>query len=188
MADSRLEDQPLAADTFARLPQGFCALVTGASGGIGRALIAELLAHPHCGKVLAVSRDVSCLSAHPELETLEADLTTEQGTARLEKWLAQQLDGESETGQPPALILNALGLLHDEREQLWPEKRLEDLSLAALTRLHQVNAFSPALLLGMLAPRLANTQSIPVAMTSLAVTCAIFSTSSGLFAAPNPML
>ena len=43
MADSRLEDQPLAADTFARLPQGFCALVTGASGGIGRALIAELL-------------------------------------------------------------------------------------------------------------------------------------------------
>ncbi|WP_368448208.1 SDR family NAD(P)-dependent oxidoreductase [Cobetia amphilecti] len=154
MVDSRLEDQPLAADTFARLPQGFCALVTGASGGIGRALIDELLAHPHCGKVLAVSRDVSCLSAHPELETLEADLTTEQGTARLEKWLAQQLDGESETGQPPALILNALGLLHDEREQLWPEKRLEDLSLAALTRLHQVNAFSPALLLGMLAPRL----------------------------------
>ncbi|MGY3726185.1 MULTISPECIES: Rossmann-fold NAD(P)-binding domain-containing protein [Cobetia] len=178
MTESTLKDQPLAADTFARLPQGFTALVTGAGGGIGRAMLEELLAHERCGRVLAVSRDVSRLPAHPALASLQADLTTDEGMARLADWLREQLDdtgqeenkekenkekekheeNEPRPGQPPALILNTMGLLHEEAfEQhaaLWPEKRLEDLDMAALTRLHQVNAFVPALLLGMLAPRL----------------------------------
>ncbi|TVU72667.1 MULTISPECIES: SDR family NAD(P)-dependent oxidoreductase [Cobetia] len=152
--NSAREDQPLAQDVFARLPAGFSALVIGASGGIGQAMVEELLAHSRCARVLAVGRDTSRLPRHPALMTLDVDLTTDDGMAALGKWLAATLDDEQQQGQPPALTLNAMGLLHDEESELWPEKRLEDLDMSALIRVHQVNAFVPALLLSLLAPRL----------------------------------
>lgn len=159
------EIRPLSAETFARLPQGFTALITGAGGGIGHALVEALLSHPRCGRVLAVSRNTSRLPSHPMLVAFDADLTTDNGMVALGKWLAAMLDDEQQQGQPPALTLNAMGLLHDEDAELWPEKRLEDLDMAALTRVHQVNAFVPALLLSLLAPRLR--RRTPVIFASL---------------------
>ena len=44
---------PLALDSF---PDGFRALVLGASGGIGQAFVQALQAHPRCAAVLALHR------------------------------------------------------------------------------------------------------------------------------------
>ena len=47
-------------------------LVTGASRGLGAALVAQLLADG--GRVVAIARDCSPLPAHPQLTTIDADL------------------------------------------------------------------------------------------------------------------
>src|SRR5690554_8180489 len=41
---------------LAQLPEGFTALVTGAGGGIGAAVVEALLASPRPGRVIAVGR------------------------------------------------------------------------------------------------------------------------------------
>ena len=43
------------------LPEGYRALVIGASGAIGAAIAAQLRADPRCGKVLALSRSFDAI-------------------------------------------------------------------------------------------------------------------------------
>lgn len=115
------------------LPQGYRAVVLGASGAIGSAFVAALQADPRCAEVLAISRQ-----SHPSW-----DITDEASSAAL----AQSIAG------PLHLVVDATGAL--TIAGVGPEKRLADVSAERLMRSWQLNAMGPALLLKHLAPKLA---------------------------------
>ena len=119
---------------MASLPDGYRAVVIGASGGIGGAIVDALHADPRCAHVAALHRR----SAIP------IDFDDEATIARASRLLAA-------TG-PFSLIVNAIGVLHDDG--LTPEKRLADLDYARLSATFRVNTFGPALVLRHFAPLL----------------------------------
>lgn len=108
-------------------PSGYRALVIGASGGIGAALVAALREDPRCAQVVELGR-----ATQPALDLAEP--------ASIER-AAAELAGQGAF----QLIVNAAGVLHDE--SFMPEKRLADLNPAQLLATFQVNTFGPALLL-----------------------------------------
>lgn len=108
-------------------PSGYRALVIGASGGIGAALVAALREDPRCAQVVELGR-----ATQPALDLAEP--------ASIER-AAAELAGQGAF----QLIVNAAGVLHDE--SFMPEKRLADLNPAQLLATFQVNTFGPVLLL-----------------------------------------
>jgi NAD(P)-dependent dehydrogenase (short-subunit alcohol dehydrogenase family) len=122
------------ASTMQALPDGYRALVVGASGGIGAALLDLLRADTRCGEVAGVHR-----GSDPALDLLD-EASVAACAARL--------------GGPGAfhLVINAAGLLHGP--DLLPEKKLGDLDPTRMQRVFAVNTFGPALLLRHFAPLL----------------------------------
>lgn len=108
-------------------PEAFRALVIGASGGIGTALVDALRGDPRCASVVELSR-----STRPALDFADAP-SIERAAAEL-----------AEQG-PFHLIINAAGVLHSA--DFMPEKRLGDLDYDQLLRTFEVNTFGPALVL-----------------------------------------
>ncbi len=108
-------------------PTGFKALIIGASGGIGAAMLAQLQADPRCGLALGLHRQ-----SQPPI-----DFDDEASVASAAASLAAL--------GPFHLIINAAGLLHGA--QFMPEKKLGDLNFEQLLATFQVNTFGPALLL-----------------------------------------
>lgn len=144
---------------LSQLPEHYTAVVTGAAGGIGSAVVRALLADHRAGRVIAVSRRPS----HPEdnrHEPLAADLTSERGR----RDLAEHLDGA-----PLHLLFNAIGTLHNDELSIFPEKRLDDLNADAMAHVMQVNAITPALLLQALQPSLKGKHPALVASLSARV-------------------
>ncbi|MBZ5488528.1 SDR family NAD(P)-dependent oxidoreductase [Halomonas aquamarina] len=123
------------------LPERFTAVITGASGGIGHAILKKLLSSSHVGRVVTVTRQALAVDDE-RVVPLTLDVTTAEGRQALKTELA---------GQPVHLFFNALGLLHDDAQALQPEKRLDQLSDEHLQAVMQVNAFTPALLVAVLA-------------------------------------
>lgn len=127
------------------------ALVTGASSGIGLALVAQLLAREDTHRVLAVARSAAdspalraLAEAHPgRLIRIDADLSVDADRARL----GEQVRAEVGTLH---LLFNAAGLLH--AAGLQPEKSLAQLGESALQRSFALNAFAPILLVQALLP------------------------------------
>lgn len=111
-------------DSFA---DGYRALVIGASGGIGAALVEALSGDPRCAAVLGLSR-----GSQPAI-----DFADEASIAAAAEALAAQA--------PFQLIVNAAGVLHGPA--FMPEKKLGDLHYDQLLHTFQVNTFGPALLL-----------------------------------------
>ncbi|MCL7940609.1 SDR family NAD(P)-dependent oxidoreductase [Halomonas sp. ATCH28] len=144
---------------LSRLPDGFTALVTGASGGIGRAVVDALLKSDRPGRVIGVSR-TDRSHPDPRFESLALDVSEPEGLAALE----QALDAT-----PLHLVFNAIGMLHDERRDIGPEKKLDDLDAEAMARLYHVNAITPALLLKALQPSLKGRHPAQVASLSARV-------------------
>ncbi|MDR5891464.1 MULTISPECIES: SDR family NAD(P)-dependent oxidoreductase [Halomonas] len=144
---------------LSQLPEGFTAVVTGAGGGIGAAVVQALLASSRPGRVIAVSRRPQALE-DPRAASLTADLTQEDGRDRLVAALE---------GAPLHLLFNTIGTLHDAELGIHPEKKLDDLDAAALTHLFQVNAVTPALLLQALQPGLKGRHPALVASLSARV-------------------
>ena len=144
---------------LAQLPDGFTALVTGASGGIGRAVVDTLLHSERPGRVIAVSRSPS---AHddPRFESLALDVTESAGLEGLAKALA---------GEPVHLLFNAIGILHDDAAGIGPEKKLDDLDADAMSRVYHINAVPPALLLKALQPSLKGRHPAVIASLSARV-------------------
>lgn len=118
------------------LPQGYRALVLGASGAIGQAFVAALQGDARCAQVQAVWRS----------QPLSWDLTDAPSLAAL----AAQLPG------PWHLVVDATGALTVGGHG--PEKRLQQLDAAQLLAQMQVNAVGPALLLQHLSGQLARGQ------------------------------
>jgi NAD(P)-dependent dehydrogenase (short-subunit alcohol dehydrogenase family) len=107
---------------------GSAAIVIGATGGIGSALVAALRADGRFDRVLGYSRE----GDRP------LDLTSETSVAEAARELAA-------TGLGPRLLLVASGMLHDANCR--PEKSWLELEPASLARLFAVNAIGPALVM-----------------------------------------
>ncbi|MFG6665476.1 SDR family NAD(P)-dependent oxidoreductase [Halomonas sp. HNIBRBA4712] len=119
------------------LPKDFTAVVTGASGGIGHAVIEALLASSKVGSVIAVSRRAIDRS-DTRVTALAADVTTEEGLEKLKETLGERrLD----------FLFNAVGVLHDDTHDIQPEKRLEQFDADAFAHVMHVNAATPVRLL-----------------------------------------
>ena len=128
---------PLALDSF---PDGFRALVLGASGGIGQACVQALQAHPRCAVVLALHR-----RSQPAL-----DLNIEASIAHA----AQAIRASS----PFHLVVHAAGVLHGAG--FMPEKKLGDLNYAQLEATFRANTLGPALVLRHFTPLLDRQRSV----------------------------
>ena len=120
------------------LPEGYRALVVGASGSIGQAFVQALRADPRCSDVQAIWRG----------EPIEWDLGDEVSLMAL----AAQVQG------PLHLVVDATGALTIDGQG--PEKRLQELDAQRLLRSLQVNAVGPALLLRHLSPLLARGERV----------------------------
>ena len=126
--------------TMNSFPDGFRALVIGASGGIGQALVRALQANPRCAEVLGLHRQ-----SEPRLDF---DDEASIGAA------AEHLRPHGKFH----LIINAAGVLHTD--DFSPEKKLADLNYAQLEATFRVNTFGPALVLRHFAPLLDNQRSV----------------------------
>ena len=122
------------------LSQGYRALVLGASGAIGGALVSQLGSDPRCQQVHALSRQ-----SDPSF-----DLLNEDSMAVCAAALAHL--------GPFHLVIDATGaLMIDGRG---PEKRLDELNADHLLRAMQLNAVGPALLIKHFSPLLASGERV----------------------------
>ena len=132
-----------------RLPEAYRAVVLGASGAIGTALVAALQADARCAQVLAYSR-----SSDPGFEL--------EDEARIAACAAH-----AASHGPLHMVLDATGALHMDGQG--PEKRLAALDPQRLARAFAVNAIGPALLLKHFVPLLATDAPVVFATLSARV-------------------
>ncbi|MCW8088513.1 SDR family oxidoreductase [Sabulicella glaciei] len=128
---------PALATALASFPADGIAVVFGAGGGIGGALLARLRAEPAFQAAIGFGR-----TTLPPI-----DLEDEASLARA---VAQA----AEVG-PLRLVIDATGFLHDARQR--PERSWRDLDAAALARAFAINATGPALIMKHVLPRLPRT-------------------------------
>jgi NAD(P)-dependent dehydrogenase (short-subunit alcohol dehydrogenase family) len=115
-------------------PQAGVAVVFGAGGGIGGALLDAVRAAQRFEHVVAFGRSTS-----PSIDLLDE--------ASLERAAAFAADiGE------PRLVIDATGFLHDDQQG--PEKSWRQLDAVALARSFALNAIGPALIMKHVLPRL----------------------------------
>ena len=109
------------------LPDGYRAVVIGASGGIGAAMVECLRADPRCASVDALHRRSAVPIDFDDEDSIAAAATRLRAAG------------------PLHLIVNAAGLLHTPG--FMPEKKLGDLNTAQMMQTFRVNTFGPALVL-----------------------------------------
>lgn len=136
------------------------AVVVGASGGLGRAFVSELLTEPGWRFVVGVGRrEPADWPDDPRTPFLTADLLDEAALSKLA--------GEIAALGTPGLVIIATGLLH--AEDVKPEKSMRAVTAASMTRLFEVNAVLPALVAKHLAPLLPKDESSVLAALSARV-------------------
>ncbi|WP_296490964.1 SDR family NAD(P)-dependent oxidoreductase [Rhodoferax sp.] len=121
-------------------PDGFRALVIGASGGIGRAMVQILQANPHCAEVIGLHRQSDPRVDFDDEASIGAAAAQLRATGKFH------------------LIINAVGVLH--AADFMPEKKLGDLNYAQLEVTFRVNTFGPGLVLRHFAPLLDAKRSV----------------------------
>ncbi len=128
------KDAATAAIELQSFPRGGVAVVFGAGGGIGGALVEAIRATDRFAPVVAFARGSS-----PSIDLLDE--------VSLERAAAFAADcGELR------LVIDATGFLHDDRQG--PEKTWRDLDAARLARSFALNAIGPALIMKHVLPRL----------------------------------
>ena len=117
------------------------ALVIGASGGIARALIDELLTHPEMEYVHAISRS-DLVNTHPNITAYTLNSLDEHAVA---EFVEQQKSDATQY----RFVISTVGILHREPSDslcgLKPEKRLEDIDPLQLQAYFEVNTILPAI-------------------------------------------
>ncbi|OYT91402.1 MAG: C-factor [Burkholderiales bacterium PBB3] len=124
--------------TLNSLPPDCLALVIGATGGIGQALVQALHTALPQAEVLALSR-----RSQPAL-----DLQNEASLSDAAAYIRQHCQ---DTGRPLRLVINATGTLHTPHP---PEKSWAQLDAVAMAQVFAVNTVGPALLMKHLLPLL----------------------------------
>ncbi|NBB71997.1 MAG: SDR family NAD(P)-dependent oxidoreductase [Alphaproteobacteria bacterium] len=124
------------------LVDGARAVVVGAAGGIGAAVVERLARDDRIGRVEAWARRP--LEPAGKVRTDGVDVTDE---ASIEAAAARLEEG------PLDLVLVTTGVLHDDAG-LRPEKSWRQLDAGALARSYTINAIGPALVAKHLLPRL----------------------------------
>ena len=122
------------------LPEGFRAVVVGASGALGTAFCDLLRVDPRCAGVWGLGRQAAT----------RVDYAEEASLAEAAAALRQH--------GPFHLVLVATGVLHLPGVQ--PEKRLADLSFGAMEEIFRINTFGPALVMRHFAPLLDRQRSV----------------------------
>jgi NAD(P)-dependent dehydrogenase (short-subunit alcohol dehydrogenase family) len=141
------------------------ALVLGAGGGLGQAIVAQLLTDTSIDRVIAVSRNAQTedLSSHWMSSNRLTWITSEYTEPAMSEIVAQLM--------PLAGTLSRVcichGLLHND--SIWPEKRLEDISGDALHEIFHANTVIPSLWFKLLYRLLAGKQRCVVATLSARV-------------------
>jgi NAD(P)-dependent dehydrogenase (short-subunit alcohol dehydrogenase family) len=128
------------------LPDGYRALVVGASGTIGEEFVRLLAADPRCQRVTALHRH----------SVPAVDMQDEQSIADAVRLLAADA--------PFHLVIHAVGILHDAN--LMPEKKLSDLNAANLMKSFSINTVGPALVLRYFTPLLSKDRSCMVFLSA----------------------
>lgn len=124
-------------DQLTSLPEAMRVAVFGSSGGIGAALTERLIVHPRVAKVEGFSR------RHPD-PARRFDFRDEASIARIGEILADQAPPASKA--PLNMVIVATGLLHDQNQQISPEKSLKQLSHEGMSAAFLVNTIGPALI------------------------------------------
>mgnify|MGYP006422440013 CR=1 FL=1 len=120
-------------------------LVMGASGGIGAALVEQLLAGSSARRVWAATRTPESPRLTGLVQTY-GDRCAPVAVDILDEASIAALAGTIGDDSPRLhLLINAFGLLHDESRGISPEKRLEDISTEAMLANYRVNTLAPAL-------------------------------------------
>ncbi len=109
------------------LPEGYKAIVIGATGAIGGAFVKALSSRPECSSVIGLSRTA----------TNPLDVTDEESVAAHAASLEELA--------PFHLIIDATGALHIDGSG--PEKRIDDIRADRLLKAFEVNAIGPALVM-----------------------------------------
>ena len=131
---SEAEGAKAAGVDLGSFPQAGVAVVFGAGGGIGGALVEAIQSAEKFKHVVSFSRSTS-----PAIDLLDE--------ASLERAAALAADrGELR------LVIDATGFLHDDRQS--PEKNLRQLDAVNLARSFGLNAIGPALIMKHVLPRL----------------------------------
>ncbi len=132
------------------------ALVIGANGGIGAALVATLAVSDRYDRVIAAARsEPSSLPGNVEYCPIDiADPASIEAAA-------------TEIDAPLTRVIVATGILHDEDGG--PERSLRDLDADRLAHLFAINTIGPALALRHFAPLLAKDQPSTIACISARV-------------------
>ena len=107
---------------------GKCAVIFGATGGIGSAIADQLASEGRYDQIIRFSRSGD--------GPLSVDLTSEATIAAAAEWMKNEAIA-------PAMVFVATGLLHDAERG--PEKSLRQLEPDWLMKIYQVNAIGPAL-------------------------------------------
>lgn len=132
---------PPGAVAMSTLPLGYRALVIGAQGGIGAAFVQHLQADTRCAAVHALHR-----RSQPAIDYTQED-TVAVAAAALR-----------EVAAPLNLVIVATGVLHGPG--FAPEKRLADLSYAAMEAVFCINVLGPAMVLRHFGPLLCKQRSV----------------------------
>lgn len=132
---------------WTKFERPICALVQGASRGIGLGFVEALLDDGLTSRVFATSRQpdqskalVRLAEADDRLTLVAMDIGDEASICAAMATIKAQTDVLD-------LVLNVTGILHDEATGLFPEKRLLDLDQARLLQSFRVNAIGPMLVL-----------------------------------------
>lgn len=123
---------------LASFPDSARAVVIGAGGGIGNALVRRLNSDTRL-ETLALSRSLARQPEprdRPAADGCHIDITDEDSIVAAAEYCS--------AGGPLDLVIVATGVLHDG-DRLTPEKRLADLDPAAMQRVFAINAVGPAL-------------------------------------------
>lgn len=119
------------------------AVVFGAGGGIGRAVVEQLARSRRYASIHAGSRR-SCISFGAHIRPFTFDLTDETSIAA----------AAASIGQAPDLVMVTTGMLHDPMRNISPEKTLRNLDAASMDRAFAINTIGPALIAKHMLPRL----------------------------------
>ena len=114
---------------------GANAVIVGATGGIGRAMVEQLSADPAVANVVALARRPERIE-QPGIRTGRLDLEDEQTIEAAAAMAGEQ--GEID------LVIVTTGLLWQGND-ICPEKSMRDLDAVALEKLFAVNAAGPAI-------------------------------------------